>query len=66
MNFGNAIKAGFSNYATFPGRASRSEFWYWVLFACLVTGAGGIIDACITSQREKSGLVGPLISPLRS
>lgn len=36
MNFVEAIKSGFRNYATFKGRASRSEFWWWTLFAVLV------------------------------
>ena len=37
MSFGGAIRAGFSKYATFSGRASRSEFWWWYLFSCLVS-----------------------------
>lgn len=36
MGFTEAIKACFSKYATFDGRARRSEFWYWVLFQFLV------------------------------
>jgi uncharacterized membrane protein YhaH (DUF805 family) len=32
MNFQNAIKTCFKKYATFQGRASRSEFWYFYLF----------------------------------
>jgi uncharacterized membrane protein YhaH (DUF805 family) len=27
---------GFRKYATFEGRATRSEFWYWILF-CVIT-----------------------------
>jgi uncharacterized membrane protein YhaH (DUF805 family) len=44
MNFGEAIASGFQNYATFTGRASRSEYWYWVLFATLVNIAANILD----------------------
>ncbi len=33
MTFTQAIKSGFSNYVNFTGRAARSEFWYWALFA---------------------------------
>ncbi|MEX2655556.1 MAG: DUF805 domain-containing protein [Acidimicrobiia bacterium] len=33
MTFDEAIRSGFRNYATFTGRASRSEFWWWFLFA---------------------------------
>lgn len=36
MSFTNAIKSGFRNYLNFRGRASRSEFWWWTLFAILV------------------------------
>lgn len=61
MNFGEAIKNGFNNYATFSGRAARSEFWYWVLFAVLVTAAGGIVDEAVLPNVE-SGLFAPLIS----
>ena len=36
MTFVNAIKVCFSKYATFTGRARRSEYWYWFLFSLLV------------------------------
>ncbi|MEO0049036.1 MAG: hypothetical protein RL556_368 [Actinomycetota bacterium] len=39
MKFGEAIKSFFKNYATFKGRARRSEFWYAVLFTLLVSVA---------------------------
>ena len=39
MQFHEAIKAGFRNYAEFNGRASRSEFWWWMLFTALVSAA---------------------------
>ena len=32
MGFVAAIQSGFRKYFKFSGRASRSEFWYWVLF----------------------------------
>lgn len=32
INFIGAIKGAFSKYATFKGRASRSEFWYYALY----------------------------------
>ena len=36
MNFFNAIKFGFKKYAKCSGRASRSEFWYWMLFVTIL------------------------------
>lgn len=35
VGFGEAIKRAFSKYCCFSGRASRSEFWWFVLFNVL-------------------------------
>lgn len=56
-----AIQSGFSNYATFSGRAARSEFWYWVLFGLLISLAGGVLDGVIFEDME-IGPIGALIS----
>ena len=32
MNFIEAIRSGFNNYFNFKGRASKSTFWYFLLF----------------------------------
>jgi uncharacterized membrane protein YhaH (DUF805 family) len=45
MSFGQAVKSGFSKYATFRGRASRSEFWYWILFYVIVGIVLNIVDS---------------------
>lgn len=37
MTFVQAIQSCYSNYATFSGRAARSEYWFFVLFQCLIT-----------------------------
>lgn len=37
MTFGQAITSGFQHYVSWQGRASRSEYWWWVLFVFLVT-----------------------------
>tara|TARA_Y100000996_G_C22176702_1_gene500973 strand:- start:37 stop:453 length:417 start_codon:yes stop_codon:yes gene_type:complete len=36
MSFLQAIESGFSNYVNFKGRASRSEYLWWLLFATLI------------------------------
>lgn len=43
MSFFDAIKSYFNNYATFKGRARRSEFWFTVLFTFLVSAALSIV-----------------------
>jgi uncharacterized membrane protein YhaH (DUF805 family) len=47
MNFVQAIKSGFSHYVIFSGRACRSEYWFWVLFAALVGAVTAALDAVI-------------------
>ena len=37
MGFGEAIKTAFAKFATFEGRASRSEFWWFWLFVTIIT-----------------------------
>ena len=54
-SMGNAISACFSKYATFSGRATRSEFWYFYLFYILVIVAVSLIDP------TTSGLLGNLV-----
>jgi uncharacterized membrane protein YhaH (DUF805 family) len=48
VQFGDAIKNGFLNYANFRGVASRSEFWYWTLFTALVSFATSFLDTAVT------------------
>ena len=62
MDFYTAIRSALSKYATFSGRASRSEFWFFYLFLVLVDSVAGIIDAFIINNPNSpltaiSGLV---------
>lgn len=47
---GNAISTCLSKYATFSGRASRSEYWFFVLFTALVGFISGIIAGVVGSD----------------
>ncbi len=47
MDLPEAVKTGFRKYSTFSGRASRSEFWFWVLFAILGGCATALIDTTL-------------------
>lgn len=44
MTFGSSIKSCFSKYATFSGRASRSEFWWFQLFCLLYILVTAVIN----------------------
>lgn len=63
VGFGEAIKLFFSNYATFYGRSSRSEYWFVTLFNFLVVIILYIL-AIITafSSLGTSGLILGLLS----
>lgn len=58
MGFVQAVSSVFSKYATFAGRAPRSEYWFWMLFTLLVSVATAILDAAIFPDNE----MGPLNS----
>lgn len=47
MSFGEAVSDGFSKYAVFSGRSSRSAYWWWTLFYILIVIGASIIDAVI-------------------
>lgn len=44
MNFQDAVKSGFDKFAVFEGRATRSEYWWWVLFYMVVYISAIAID----------------------
>lgn len=44
-----ATQRGFKKYAMFSGRASRSEFWWWIVFVYAGTAVLGILAGVITS-----------------
>ena len=46
MDFQTSIKTCLNKYAVFSGRASRSEFWFFILFGIL----GGVIAAIIDTM----------------
>ena len=47
MNFGQAISVCLSKYATFSGRATRPEFWWFFLFQILISLAAGMLGDVI-------------------
>ena len=47
MNFGQAISVCLSKYATFTGRASRPEFWWFFLFQILISLAASMLGDVI-------------------
>ena len=54
MSFTEAIRDGFAHYVDFSGRAPRSAYWWWTLFAI----AGEIVTALLDDQLGTSYVTG--------
>ena len=52
MTFVDSIKTCFGKYVTFSGRASRSEYWWFVLFVILGSILVGIVDGTLFGPIE--------------
>ncbi len=52
MSFMDSIKTCFGKYATFSGRASRSEFWWFMLFIFVMQILLGFVDTAVFGPRE--------------
>jgi uncharacterized membrane protein YhaH (DUF805 family) len=65
VGFGESIRYCFAHFATFSGRASRSEFWWFFLFSWLVLAVAylplrvldGVQAVIVHSAGESSGVV---------
>jgi uncharacterized membrane protein YhaH (DUF805 family) len=47
MNIFEAVKSVFSNYATFSGRARRSEYWWWALAYIITIIVLGFVERSV-------------------
>jgi uncharacterized membrane protein YhaH (DUF805 family) len=48
MTFQESIKVCFAKYADFGGRATRSEYWWFILFIVLVSLATSMISSVVS------------------
>lgn len=63
MNFGTAISTCMGKYATFSGRASRSEFWWFYLFTVLLSWAASITGSAMYGAMDPmASLPGAIVS----
>ena len=61
MSFPNSVKSGFRNFANFKGRATRSEFWWFILFGQVLQNVAQNISADVASLISL-GLILPNLS----
>ena len=50
MDFVTAVKTCLGKYATFSGRASRPEYWYFILFCTIASLIAMVLDAAIAGR----------------
>jgi uncharacterized membrane protein YhaH (DUF805 family) len=50
VSFADAVRSVLTNYVTFSGRARRSEYWWYALFAFVVGLVASMIDQAIGAQ----------------
>ncbi|MBM7026265.1 DUF805 domain-containing protein [Clavibacter zhangzhiyongii] len=57
-SWAEALRRFFLKYATFRGRASRSEFWWWVLTGFLASNALDVLSGLSTGGRDPMDVAG--------
>lgn len=50
MGFTRAVGTCLRGYATFQGRAPRSDYWYWQLFVVIAYGMAAIVDSAMHAR----------------
>ena len=55
IGFVDAVKRGFKKYATFTGRASRSEYWWWTLFTFVIYLVLGLVTFAVGMATSRDG-----------
>lgn len=57
LSFGASVSRVFSKYATFGGRATRSEYWWFYLFTVLVSIALSILQGVAGQDNGFAGFI---------
>ena len=63
MTFAAAVISVLRKYATFSGRARRSEFWWFFLFTALVRAVTGTVDVAANTMVVDAVVVLALLLP---
>jgi len=62
VSFVDAIKTVLSKYATFSGRARRSEYWFWALAAAIVGIIANVIDQAMGAKPGQVGVLSGIVA----
>lgn len=61
MTFIEAIRTCYSKYAVFAGRATRSEYWYFVLFGAIVSIAYQVVFSSFLTGNQMGMIAGGVV-----
>lgn len=64
MGFGEAVSSCFKQFATFRGRARRSEYWFFALFCFIIGVVARIIDSMLFTGED--GTVTQIVGSITS
>lgn len=62
LSFGEAVSRALNLYCCFTGRASRSEYWWWVLFTAIIGVAVSVLCAIFGLGQNATSIVSGIIS----
>ena len=62
MNFQQSIEKCLKKYANFKGRATRSEFWFFILFVILASFVGTIFDLILFNSAAEFSPINTIVS----
>lgn len=58
MDFFQAVGSCFKKYATFSGRASRSEYWFFILFQFILNTIAKVLDKTVLQDYDYTFMIG--------
>jgi uncharacterized membrane protein YhaH (DUF805 family) len=65
MTFQESVKVCLTKYADFTGRATRSEYWWFVLFIVLVSAATSLVSHALSGLFSLATLLPSLAAAAR-
>ena len=57
MSFADSISQSLKKYFDFSGRASRSEFWFFLLFVAICDAVAGVLGRQARGRRGRPDLL---------
>jgi uncharacterized membrane protein YhaH (DUF805 family) len=66
MSMSEAVHSVLDKYADFSGRATRAEYWFWVLAVILAGFGSGIVFGALSALSDAFAVLGAVVIGLAS